>query len=416
VPKGGGHSFGKFSYGDSDSIVVDLRKLNSLMINKAEMTAMLGSGWLVGPLAWTLWKDAKAFTGVGICPTVGISGIGTGGGHGFFHRQIGLVTDSILEMNIVTADGQLRIVNNETHSDLYWALRGGVASNFGIVTKFVFKVYQAPPTVFYKKLTFSTNQFLPVFKTWQRIVKTAPRTVTFYMAARMRTGTIELAMADSSGTGLNSEKTEKKFPKPISVFYKAFSYLEFILFAAKNHSGAEVTNETKLEVPSDLGKINRNSMVPVSYQSKSFYAPKRLGPDQLRRYGEVFKSMPTINVTFGYESYGGAINDLAVNETGFVHRGSTLYLATLSYVNPNPNNSTQNVIADRKIQEYFDSTKSIFNHTESYQNYVDPELTNYLYRYFGTNLQRLIQVKRKYDPENFFHVEQSIPTRMGKSF
>ena len=141
VPKSGRHSYEKYSYGERNSVVVDLRKMGTVIL-QSPMTAEVGPGALTGEMSAKLWNMGKLFIPVGMCPSVGISGIATGGGYGFFDRSYGLTLDSIFEMNIVTATQGLITVNNNTNSDLFWALRGAGAGSYGIITKFFFS---APP-------------------------------------------------------------------------------------------------------------------------------------------------------------------------------------------------------------------------------------------------------------------------------
>jgi len=141
VPRSGGHSFEKYSFADKNSVVVDLRRMDE--VKQSGMTVVWGPGVLIGPTAIELWNSGKVFIPAGTCSSVGISGLVLGGGYGFFLRQYGLTTDNILEMNIVTATKDLITVNRTTNSDLYWALRGAGRGNFGIVTKFVLRLYSA---------------------------------------------------------------------------------------------------------------------------------------------------------------------------------------------------------------------------------------------------------------------------------
>jgi len=226
VPRGGAHSFEKFSFGQENSVVVDVKKLRTLSINQSAMAATVGAGWLVGPLTWALWEQGQSFTSLGICPSVGISGLATGGGYGYFHRQFGLTIDNILEMDVVTATGELMTVNRENNSDLFWALRGGVGSSFGIVTSFVLRIHRAPPAVFRGNLTFHVSQLEEVFTSWQSLVRTGNRSVTPFLTVRK--GNIELAIVDWTGTEGNFNQLVDDFPPYDSRNGEVFIYPDFI--------------------------------------------------------------------------------------------------------------------------------------------------------------------------------------------
>lgn len=103
----------------------------SISYNKASQTATIGTGWRLGPLYLALWNLGKVTLPAGNCVTVGVAGHALGGGYGFSSRKFGLVTDNILEAQVVTANGTVVTANANQNSDLYFALRGAGANSFG---------------------------------------------------------------------------------------------------------------------------------------------------------------------------------------------------------------------------------------------------------------------------------------------
>jgi len=133
-----------------------------------------------------------------------------------------------------------------------------------------------------------------------------------------------------------------------------------------------------------------------------------LGPDELAKLKILVEEvLEQESLVLSLEGYGGAVNEVAANETAFVHRTSYYKVgASVALINPN---ATEIAAATSTVQKFFDVGVTIFHHTASYQNYVSIDYPNFLQRYHGSNLARLQQVKRKYDPENYFHLEHSIP-------
>jgi len=346
-----------------------------------------------------LWNSGKSFFPVSSCPTVGISGLATGGGYGFLARPYGLTTDYILGMRIVTANGDRLVVNNVTNRDLFWALRGGGASSFGIVTLLAMQVVPAPPLVFTATVVWSLEQFIEVFKAWQRFTLNGPRTLTAKM--NINSGTIGIYFVDSTGLALNFDKVEKSFPPANSTSHSLFNYPDFLVDIAgtlKIENGESLDSENMLH-------LNRTSDGSKYQVERSFYVQKLACERDISVLLDFLNEVPS-SVTVSFQAYGGAINDVKNDDTAFVHRNGRLALAIIT----NDVLTNSDLSANAFLDEYFELGKRIFNQKESYQNYADGQLSDYLQRYYGKNLGRLIQVKQKYDPYNYFHNPQSVPT------
>jgi FAD/FMN-containing dehydrogenase len=135
----GGHSVAGHSTTEG-GILLDLSSMNGLEINVEGRTAWAEGGLTAGEYTVAAGEHGLA-TGFGDTPSVGIGGLTLGGGVGYLVRKYGLTIDNLLAAEIVTADGQLRRVDANTHSDLFWAIRGG-GGNFGVVTRLQFRLYE----------------------------------------------------------------------------------------------------------------------------------------------------------------------------------------------------------------------------------------------------------------------------------
>jgi FAD/FMN-containing dehydrogenase len=136
--RGGGHS--PSGHGVSEGgIVLDLRDLNGLEIDVESRTAWAGGGLTAGEYTVAAAERGLA-TGFGDAGTVGLGGITLGGGIGYLVRKHGLTVDDLLAAEIVTADGELLRADEESHPDLFWALRGG-GGNFGVATRFQYRLH-----------------------------------------------------------------------------------------------------------------------------------------------------------------------------------------------------------------------------------------------------------------------------------
>jgi FAD/FMN-containing dehydrogenase len=135
--RSGGHSAAGHSTTDT-GIVIDLRDLKALDIDRARRTAWAETGLTAAEVTSAAWADGLAI-GFGDTGTVGIGGITLGGGVGYLSRKHGLTIDNLLAAELVTADGELLTVDDESHPDLYWAIRGG-GGNFGVATRFKYRL------------------------------------------------------------------------------------------------------------------------------------------------------------------------------------------------------------------------------------------------------------------------------------
>jgi FAD binding domain/Berberine and berberine like len=140
----GGHSGAGHSTTEG-GIVLDLRDLKSLDVNTAERTAWAGSGLTAAEYSASVGAHGLA-TGFGDTGSVGIGGITLGGGIGYLSRKYGLTIDSLIGAEVVTAAGDTIEVNENSHPDLFWAIRGG-GGNFGVVTRFKFRVHPVDQVV-----------------------------------------------------------------------------------------------------------------------------------------------------------------------------------------------------------------------------------------------------------------------------
>ncbi len=168
--RSGGHSYAGYSTPDS-ALVVDLSGMSSVQVN-ADGTAVIGAGARLIDVYTALAGVGRCLP-AGSCPSVGIAGLTLGGGTSVLSRKYGLTCDRLVSATVVTADGASRTVSASTGSDLFWALRGGVGGNFGIVTSFTFDTVPAPQlTVF--ELEFPVGSVPDVLGGWQQWIIDMP--------------------------------------------------------------------------------------------------------------------------------------------------------------------------------------------------------------------------------------------------
>ncbi|KAF0380386.1 FAD-binding domain-containing protein [Gigaspora margarita] len=331
-------------YSISGDIVLDVTNLNQIDINDNAKTAVIGSGNRLGPIYYNL-SQAGFFIPAGSCPSVGIGGHALGGGIGLYARKFGTASDNILSIDIVNANGILITANANQNEELFYALRGGDDMTFSLV--------MAP----------SSDTHLELEGVYQ-------------------------------GTKKNAQKDLENFislSKPTST-----EFFEESLFSSVVRWGFESVNDTM-----------NPSHHPSKFKAKSFLIkPPGLSPKGIQSIKDFTLNTPKDCPTYAiFDLFGGAINKVAADETAFVHR-NILYGIQL-YMNLNGDSTTNKKCIDQ-INNFGTNYQKSFNISSSYQNYIDKELDNWQTRYYGSNFQKLVSIKRKFDPDNFFHFPQSI--------
>ena len=160
--RNGGHSYGGWSSG-TGRLLIDVSKLNKTRASGT--TATVGAGAKLIDVYRAL--AAKGVTiPAGSCPTVGVSGLTLGGGHGVVSRAYGLTCDSLTSATLITADGKLVTASARENKELFWGLRGAGNGNFGVVTELTFRTHTAPQGVS-AYMTWPWSKAAAVIKAWQ---------------------------------------------------------------------------------------------------------------------------------------------------------------------------------------------------------------------------------------------------------
>ena len=401
VPRSGGHSYG--GYSTTQGVVVDVSRLNRISLD-AQRRAAVGAGTRLIDLYDRLWEGGVTVPG-GTCPTVGIAGLALGGGIGFAARKFGLTCDNLVEATVVLATGRAVRCDARKHADLFWALRGGGGGNFGIVTRLVFRTHPVDKVATYS-LEWPWSDARRVVAAWQKLAPHAPDGLFSVLNLTAAGGS---ARVTSGGQFFGAPERLRALVQPLAAAaaptrftVTARSYID----AARMWAGCSGTvAECHLQPQGQLGRS--------TFKGKSDLATKPLSGRAIDVLVRQIESRAGAGPGRGIvllDSYGGVINRIAPHATAFVHRDALFSLQYLAYWEPTdpPAVAAANLRWLRKLRAAMRPFVSGF----AYQNYIDPELRNWRHAYYGSNLRRLVAVKRRYDPENVFRFAQSIPLRL----
>ncbi len=388
--RGRGHSYE--GYSQSNGLVIDLRLMSDLDFNAANGRVSVGGGAQLFDIYSYLSKYGMAIP-AGSCPPVGVGGHTLGGGFGLIGRKFGLACDNVVGFEMVDATGAVLVVSATENPDLFWALRGGGAGNFGIVTRFIF---QARPVG--RVATFGITWDLPVEKAldvaraWQEWAPNAPDDVTSIFRF-MRKG--HLIRLHAAGVTLGSvEDLKMELTKLVDCAKPGSYHVDSMTFMSMVH------------------KFGGNTAYESIYmKAKSDYMFKPMTDEGLLTLMAALLACDT-NVAVIFDSYGGAINRLKNSETAFVHREGAQY-AIQYYTQWAKQSESAAHMAD--IRGIYSAMRPHVS-GQCYVNYCDLDLADGPTAYWSTNLQRLTAVKASFDPTNFFQHAQSLPVaRAGRS-
>ncbi len=427
VARSGGHSYGGYSI-VRDGVVIDVSRLQRIQLH-ANGTASVGSGAVLIDVYTELWKGGRVIP-AGSCATVGIGGHALGGGVGYLTRKFGLTTDNIRRVTMVTAAGEVVVADENHHDDLLWASRGGGGGNFGIVTDFLFQTHPVAGVT-----TFSISWPWPaaaqVVSAWQEFAPFAPDELFsvclpiaspgtnppdmlvfgMYDGPQAELQTVLAPFIEAAGEPSSVPPAHLGTPERASPFGSGPSYTQRTwLEAAMFYAGCSTMTfgECHLIGKTPLGQLQRDTN-----KGKSSYAVKPLPAQAIQTMLSAVEAVlnePGLSVGgIILDSYGGAVARIPKHATAFLHRDALYSMQYFAGWEREAARST--VIANLKwIDNFYAAMRPYVS--GAYVNYIDPALRNSLPLYYGSNLPRLVSVKRKYDPHDVFRFPQSIPTRL----
>ena len=393
VARSGGHSYAGYCT-TGDGVVIDLSGLRGIRVNRGRAT--------VGPAA-QLIDVQRALTRRGVtvpsgsCPSVGIGGLALGGGHGLAGRRFGLTSDDLVAARVVTADGRVRHVDANTNEDLYWACRGVGGGNFGVVTSLTLRTHRAT-RVAYFLVSWPWSQAGEAIAAWQRFAPHAPPALTSILSLGTTAGG-GTPRVSALGQYFGDVAALRRLVRPLtrvagaSLSTGSSSYFTMVLRWAGCLDGG-------------LPECHRSTRSSFYAKSDYFDEPVGLG-GRAKMIDWVERRQRTPALGSGallLDAYGGALNRPAAGATAFVHRDMLFSLQYLAYFG--------GVAAGRASRRWINGAwRALRPHAsgEAYQNYIDPDLEHWQRAYYGDNLARLRDIKRRVDPDFRFRFPQAIP-------
>jgi len=385
--RSGGHSYEGFS--QSVDLVIDVRGMTAIALAADKKAVMIGAGASLGAVYQALASSHLAIP-AGTCFPVGVAGHSLGGGFGLLGRPFGLACDSISSMEVVDASGNILSASEKDNPDLFWALRGGGTGSFGVVTKFNFRTSVVNLVAkFAATWSKPAAQAAKVVLAWQEWLDSLPAAITCTLhLTRQGGGLIKVHVAglsvDSESRLVLELKRLQKLAGPPEML--STSTITFTRAASIFNGGGPPYDSVLMKAKSDYVTHTMSEQGVMTLLFGLQRAP-----------GEIAVLL---------DSYGGAINKVASDETAFVHRGDTRYLIQYFMQWDNPAATDANLAMMRALY----ASMRPFVSGQAYVNYCDLDLDDaYAKAYWGDNLPRLMRIKATFDPKNIFRHAQSVP-------
>ena len=408
--RSGGHSYAGWS--GTSGLIIDVANFKTVAVSGA--TATVGAGTRLIDFYNGLAAKGRAVPG-GSCPTVGIAGLTLGGGVGVTARAYGLTCDTLESVQIVTANGAVLTATADPrhYGDLFWACQGGGGGNFGVVTSFTFRTQPAPEPVLFS-LSWPWAQAARVVAAWQSWAPHAPDAMwsNLHLAAAPggKTPTVQVGGcylgSDADAGNLLNQLYAKVGSNPSSHF---LSFPQSFLSAMLAEAGCSTLGYTACHLPTYAsgGKLSRQPQF-----AKSDFFTKPLSSAGIGTLLAGIVDLQKIKGAAGgvggiaFDALGGAVNRVAPGATAFVHRNA---LFSAQYTTDWTNGAGSAGINNQHtwLRNYWASLRR-YASGQAYQNYVDPDLTNWQQAYYGGNYARLVGIKKKYDPTGLFTFPQAI--------
>ena len=389
--RGGGHSAAGLGVADG-ALVIDLSLLRSTTVNPEDHTVRVDAGCTWGDVDHATVAFGMA-TPSGFLASTGVAGLTLGGGIGYLSRRFGLTVDNLLAADVVLADGTFVTASESSHSDLFWALRGG-GGNFGVVTSFTFRCHDIGEggVIIGGPVLYDLADTPEVMRWYRELLPSLPGELSGWI-------------------GLLTIPPAPPFPEELWG-RKACGIVW--CYTGPHDRAAEVLEPVRafgspllaglMEMPFNVLQSAFDALYPAGLQwywrADFFNEISDAAIEVHRKYGE---RLPTGHSTMHMYPIDGAASRVATNATAFAYRDGG-WAGVIVGVDPDPANAAA---ISEWAKEYWQELHPT-SAGGAYINFMMNEGQDRVKASYRTNYDRLAQVKQRYDPDNTFHVNQNI--------
>ena len=386
--RGGGHSVPGFGTVDG-GVVADLSGMRKVTVDPEKRTARAEGGATWGGFNDATGEFGLATTG-GIISTTGVAGLTLGGGIGYLARGFGLSLDNLLSAEIVTADGRNVIASENENADLFWAIRGG-GGNFGVATALEFRLHPVKE-IYGGPMFFELKDAAAVLRFYREFIADAPEAFGGFPAWQIAP---PLPFIPEKRHGEPFLAFVACWAGPIDEGERALKPLHDVAAVVAEHVG-----------PMPYPALNAafDGLVPAGLQHywKANFA-RELSDDAIAAHLEHGPKVPVVNSTVHIYPINGACHRVAADATAFAYRDAN-FAAVIAGMWPDPAQNAENI---KWVRDYYAATAPL-SEEGGYINFMAGDDQDRIMANYGGNYARLVEAKRKWDPDNLFRVNQNI--------
>ena len=386
--RAGGHNGGGLGTCD-DGLVIDLSRMKGIRVNPDEKTVRVGAG--------CVWGDVDHATHAfdmsvpcGFISTTGVAGLTLGGGIGYLTRKYGLTIDNLLSVDMVLADGRFVIANSKENTDLFWAVRGG-GGNFGVITSFEF-LLQPVSTVNFGPTFWPLEQSGEVLKAYREFILKAPEEVSGFF------GFLVVPPAPMFPVHLHMKKVA-------AIVWCCTGSPEDTDVATKpmRSVGTPLLDHVGPAPFPVVQSIFDGLFVPgLQWYWRADYFTE-LSDAAIAEHVKHGAELPTMLSTMHLYPVNGAAQRVGKNDTAYSFR-EALFAEVIVGVDADPANAGK---ITNWCKSYWEALHP-YSSGGAYLNFMMDEGQERVQAGYRDNYQRLAAIKKKYDPNNFFRVNQNI--------
>ena len=386
--RGGGHGVPGFGTCD-EGVAIDMSSMRSVTVDPAKKTARAEGGATWGDFNDATHAYGLATTG-GIISTTGVAGLTLGGGIGYLARGFGLSLDNLVSAEVVTADGRVLEANEEENADLFWALRGG-GGNFGVATALEYRLHPVE-TVYGGPIFYEVDDAATVLRFYREFIADAPEEFGGFPAWQIAPP-LPFIPEDRHGDTFLAFVT--CWAGPIDEGPANVKPLLDVAPVVAEHLG---------EMPYPALNSAFDALVPAGLQHywKGNFVSE-LTDEAIQAHVEHGPKVPVVNSTVHLYPINGAVQRVAPDATAFAYRDAN-FAPVIAGMWPDPADNDANI---RWVRDYYDATAPL-SEEGGYINFMAADDQDRIKANYRGNYDRLVEVKRAYDPDNLFHLNQNI--------
>ena len=387
--RGGGHNIAGNAMCD-DGIVIDLSKMKAARVDPGTRRVTIEGGATLADLDAATQAHGLA-TPVGINSTTGVAGLTLGGGFGWLSRKYGMTVDNLESAEVVTAAGEVVRASAKEHPDLFWALRGG-SGNFGVVTRFEFRLHPVGPGVLSGLIVYPIAEAKSVLQQYREFLAKAPEELSVWTVLRQ-----------APPLPFLPEEVHGKAIIALALIYAGDPKQGEPLIEPLRRFGTPLGEHVGVQPYVAWQQAFDPLLTPGArnyWKSHNFSTLKDGLFDAVIEYIEKLPS-PQCEIFFG--AIGGATTRPAPDAAAYAHRDAQFVM--------NVHGRWEDPADDERCigwaRDYF-NVSAPFASGGVYVNFLTADEGDRVRTAYGPNYDRLVQVKRKYDPDNLFRMNQNI--------